>query len=213
LKYIFNLEFEFTLDEFKEFLKTSSVSSSKKAIFLAYLKTLQERVYGHEEITNDVIERLISHFKGILKSSRHLISKADLVHQEEEIINKINLFPWRRKFLNKKLRMEIQSHIYKHLSYLRDALEEKDEIQAAEEYEMARVLVYLLPHKHRKRFAQKLYDYKAKIEGLMRETLADEDAEDKKSDKKESNEAKQSKKKSNKKKKDKKQSKKEENKS
>ena len=175
LKYIFNLELEFTLDELKEFLKTSSISSSKRIIFLAYLKTLQEHVYGHEDVTEDVIKRLINHFRTIIKSSRHLISKADLIHQEDEIINKINLFPWRRKFLNKKLRLEIQSHIYKHLSYLNDALEERDEIEAAEEYEMARVLLYLLPKRYRKKFSKRFYGYKQRIDTLVKEIWQESD--------------------------------------
>ncbi|MDI3543768.1 MAG: hypothetical protein PWQ28_49 [Candidatus Woesearchaeota archaeon] len=179
IKYVFNLRLEFTIDELKEFLRTQSVPSSKKTIYIAYLKALNEKGYSNEEISNETIERFISQFKKIIETSRDLISKADLLRQEEEIIKRLNLFPWRRRFLNKKLRIEIESHIYKNLAFIRTAIGNKDSIGAAEEYELARILVYLLPKKYRKKFISSLANYHSEISEMEKTGNAQKSNQDK----------------------------------
>ena len=168
VKYVFNLEFEFTYEELKIILSSSNVSATSSAIHLAYFKDISESVYSGKEIDSSEIKRYIKLFEKVIVINRELIAKADLLHEEEQIINKLNLFPWRKNFLNARLRMKIEMHITKHLSYAKGFLIDKDLIRAAEEYNLIRNLIFLLPSKYRKKYLQRLKIVKEQVETLQK---------------------------------------------
>ncbi|HOI19254.1 MAG TPA: hypothetical protein PLX15_05335 [Candidatus Woesearchaeota archaeon] len=168
IKYLFNLEFEFTYEELKLILSSSNISVASSAIYLGYFKDISEAVYSGKEIGSSEIKRYIKLFEKMIIINRELIAKADLLHEEEQIINKLNLFPWRKKFLNARLRMKIEMHITKHLSYAKGFLIDKDLIRTAEEYNLIRNLILLLPSKHRKKYFERLKDIKSRVEELKK---------------------------------------------
>jgi hypothetical protein len=64
--------------------------------------------------------------------------------------------------------MKIEMHITKHLSYAKGFLIDKDLIRTAEEYNLIRNLIFLLPSKYRKKYLERLKIVKEQVEELQK---------------------------------------------